>query len=265
MENTEQLLKLISVNKNGQPFKGCPYFRGGERVNDLIEYLTHYHKSTPPFISENEEGNYSLVGLSDKAAESDFDYGDIGKCKLTARNHSETLIALMNFIVLIDAMSDSEELSFDDKEIIAFLEMEFANVLSKYFRKEVIYSQDLAMKVLHDNPQLVNEALYNVTKDKKQLGQVDYQSIVDGLDGTQFEDPYISIAYEIAKEFHLRPFEVIENWATSELIVTFAKIANDRSLESFLNWKYSQKNAPKRKPPKKQAFYFEEIGDEESD
>lgn len=234
-------------------------------MNDLIEYLTQYHKNAPPFISENEDGNYSLVGSSDKAAEANFDYGEFGNCKLTANNHSDTLIALMNFIVLIDAMSDSTELSFDDEEVITFLEMEFANVLSKYFRKKMVYSHDLAMKVLHDNPQLVNEALYNVTMDKEQLSQPDYQSIVDGLEGNQFEDPYISIAYEIAKELHIRPFEVIEYWSTSELIVTFAKIANDRSLESFLNWKYSQKNAPKRKPPKKQAFYFKEIGEAENE
>ncbi|MFB8449001.1 hypothetical protein ACFC3Z_07895 [Enterococcus thailandicus] len=234
-------------------------------MNDLIEYLTQYHKDAPPFISENEEGNYSLVGSSDKGTENGFDYGELGICKLTAKNHSKTLLSLMNFIVLIDAMSDSEELSFEDDEVIAFLEFEFANVLSQYFRKDVIYSHDLAMKILNDNPQLVNEALYNVTKDKEQVNPIDYQSIVDGLEGTQFEDPYINIAYEIAKEFQLRPLDIIENWSTSELIITFAKIANDRSLDSFLNWKYSQQNAPKRKPPKKQVFYFREIGDEEDE
>lgn len=233
-------------------------------MNDLIEYLTKFHKNAPPFISENE-GNYSLVGSSDKAAEAEFDYGELGKCKLTARNHSKTLLTLMNFIVLIDAMSDSKEISFDDEEVIGFLEFEFSGVLSTYFMRDVMFSYELAMKFLNDIPQLVNEALYNVTKDKEQVAQIDYQSIVDGLEGSQFEDPYINIAYEIAKEFKLRPFDVIENWSTSELIVTFAKIANDRSLDSFLNWKYSQKNAPKPKPPKKQAFFFEEIGGDEDD
>ena len=168
----------------------------------------------------------------------------------------------MNFIVLLDAMSDSDELSFEDDEVVAFLSVEFSSVLNCYFNREISYSYDLAMSFLQDNPQLVNEALYNVTKDKEQIKQIDYQSIVDGLDGIQFEDPYINIAYEIAKEFQLRPLEVIENWSTAELIVTFAKMTNDRSLDSFLNWKYSQKNAPKRQPPKKQAFYFEEVGEE---
>nr|DAV18287.1 MAG TPA: hypothetical protein [Caudoviricetes sp.] len=232
-------------------------------MNELIEYLTQFHKDAPPFISENENGSYSLVGSSDLAAESDFDYGVLGTCKLTAKNHSQTLLTLINFIILIDAMSDSEELSFDDEEVATFLGFEFSNVLSKYFLQEVSYSDELAMKVLTDNPQLVNEALYNVTKDKEQITQIDYQVLVDSLDGTQFEDPYINIAYEIAKEFSLRPFDVIDNWSTSELIVTFAKIANDKSLDSFINWKYSQKNAPKRKPPKKQAFYFEQIGEDE--
>lgn len=234
-------------------------------MNDLIEYLTKYHKNAPPFISENEDGSYSLVGSSDKATVSSFDYGELGSCKLTAKNHSNTLMVLMNFIVLLDAMSDSEELSFDDEEVIEFLAFEFSDVLSQYFCTKVPFSYELAMKVLRDNPQLVNEAIYNITKDKEQIKQIDYQSIVDGLDGSQFEDPYINIAYEIAKEFQLRPLEVVENWSTTELIVTFAKIANDRSLDSFLNWKYSQKNAPKRKPPKKQAFFFNEIGDDEND
>lgn len=234
-------------------------------MNDLIEYLTQFHENAPPFISENEDGSYSLVGSSDIATGTDFDYGDLGNCKLTAKNHSETLLTLMNFIILIDAMSDSEELSFDDEEVTAFLEFEFGGVLSAYFRRTIMFSYEIAMKVLHDNPQLINEALYNVTKDKKQIMQIDYQSVVDGLDGTQFEDPYINIAYEIAKEFHLRPLAVIEEWSTSELIVTFAKISNDRSLDSFLNWKYSQKNAPKRKPPRKQTFYFEEIREEVTD
>lgn len=232
-------------------------------MNDLIEFLTQFHKNAPPFISENEDGSYSLVGSSDIVNGCEFDYGELGKYKLTAKNHSKTLLALMNFIVLLDGMSETDELSFEDKEVIEYLKFEFSNVLTQYFGKEVYYSHDVAMKVLKDNPQLVNEALYNITKDKEQIKQIDYQAIVDGLEGTQFEDPYINIAYEIAKDFNLRPYDVIQRWTTSELIVTFAKLANDRSLDSFLNWKYSQKDAPKRKAPRKQAFYFEEIGDNE--
>ncbi|MDG4968250.1 hypothetical protein [Lactococcus lactis] len=232
-------------------------------MNDLIEFLTQFHKNAPPFISENEDGSYSLVGSSDLTTGTAFDYGELGKCKLTAKNHSKTLLALMNYIILLDGLSEAEELSFEDEEVIEFLEIEFSAVMVQYFGKKISYSHDIALKFLKDNPQLVNEALYNITKDKEQIKQVDYQSILDGLEGSQFEDPYISIAYELAKEFKLRPFDVIENWTTSELIVTFAKIANDHSLESYLNWKYSQKNATKPKIPKKQAFYFEEIGDEE--
>ncbi|WDA70083.1 hypothetical protein [Lactococcus lactis] len=232
-------------------------------MNDLIEFLTQFHKNAPPFISENEDGSYSLVGSSDLTTGTAFDYGELGKCKLTAKNHSKTLLSLMNYIILLDGMSEAEELSFEDDEVIEFLKIEFSGVMVQYFGKEISYSHDIALKFLSDNPQLVNEALYNITKDKEQIKQIDYQSILDGLEGSQFEDPYISIAYEIAKDFNLRPFDVIEHWTTSELIVTFAKIANDRSLDSFLNWKYSQKDAPKRKAPKKQAFYFEEIGDEE--
>lgn len=238
---------------------------GDKSMNNLIEFLTQFHKNAPPFISKNEDGSYSLVGSSDKATEAIFDYGELGSRKLTAKNHSQTLLALINFIILLDALSDSEEISFEDEIVVEFLSIEFEKVLSVYFGKEIDYTNDLAMKFLQNNSQLVNEALYNVTKDKEPMKQIDYQEIADSLEGTQFEDPYINIAYEIAKEFQMRPLDVIENWSTSELIVTFAKFANDRSLDSFLNYKYSQKNAPKRKQPKKQMFYFKEIGDEEHD
>ena len=234
-------------------------------MQEVIELLFQFHEDAPPFISENEDGeSYSLVGLSDRATSDLFDYGEFGKCKLTARNHTTTLLSLMNFMMLVDEMMDHEEISLDDVEVTTFLQFEFMGILSQYFGEDILtYSDDLVMKFIKDNPQLINEALYNVTKDKEPVKQVDYQAIIDGLEGSQFEDPYINIAYDIAKEFKLRPLDVINNWSTTELIVTFAKIANDQSLDSFLAWKYSQKNAPKRKPPKKQSFYFKKIGDEE--
>ncbi|MDT2685806.1 hypothetical protein [Enterococcus gallinarum] len=235
-------------------------------MQDLFEILFKFHEDAPPFIAENEDGeSYVLMGQSDKATSDLFDYGkEYGKCKLTAKNHSQTLISLMNYMILIDTMSEHEDLSFEDIEIISFLQFQFMEVLSNYFiRKIDSYSHEIALKFLLDNPHLVNEALYNITKDKEVMKGVDYQSIVDGLEGTQFEDPYINIAFDIATEFKLRPMDVIENWSTSELVVTFAKIANIHSLDSFLNWKYSQKNAPKRKPPKKQVFFFKKLGEEE--
>lgn len=234
-------------------------------MNDVIELLSQYHKNAAPFISENEDNSFSLMGMSDLATGEWFDYGKLGKCKLTAKNHSETLLTLMNFIVLIDALSSSEELSFDDLEVTEFLEKEFEKVLSCYFMKEVKYDNSIAFQFLTDNPQIINEAIYNLTEDKKLPKQANYQQIQDSLEGAQFSDPYIGIAYDIAKKFQIRPSEIIEDWSTSELIVIFAKLSNDSSLESFLNWKYNQPNAPKRTPPQKQAFYFEEIGSDEDE
>lgn len=235
-------------------------------MQDLIELLFDFHEDAAPFISENEDGeSYSLVGLSDKATSDLFNYGELyGKCKLTARNHAQTLISLMNFMIIVDELADCEELSFDDEEVITFLQFEFLSVMSSYFQQEIsTYTHEVALQILRDNPHLVNEALYNMTKDKEPMKKVNYNAIADGLEGTQFEDPYINIAYEVAKEFKLRPMDVIRYWSTSELIVIFAKIANDHSLDGFLSWKYSQKNAPKRPTPKKQAFFFRKIGEEE--
>ncbi|EGP4894214.1 hypothetical protein FI615_001701 [Enterococcus faecium] len=231
-------------------------------MEELLEFLTQFHKNAPPFIRVNNDGSYSLVGSSDLVNGSNHQYGELGKCKLTAKNHTKTLISLINFLVLADALVD-EGFAVKDREVIELLEVSFSEVLSAYFGKKVDYSQFLALQFVNNNKQLVNEALYNVTKDKEIEKPRDYQSIVDGLEGQQFSDPYLNIAYEIAQEYRLRPYEIVENWSTSELIVAFAKIANDRSLESFLNWKYSQPNAPKRNPPKKQVLFFEEIDDRE--
>lgn len=235
---------------------------GDKRMNDLIELLSQFHKNAPPFISENEDDSFSLMGISDLATGEWFDYGEQGKCKLTARNHSDTLLALMNFITLLDALSDAEGISFNDEEVIEFLQKEFEVVLSCYFMKAVKFDNEVAVKFLKDNLQIINEAIHNLTEDRKEPKQLNYQQIQDSLEGSQFFDPYVGIAYDLAKKFHIRPSEIINEWSTSELIVIFAKISNDASLENFLNWKYSQKNAPKRSNPKKQAFYFEEIEEE---
>lgn len=231
-----------------------------------IELLTKYHKNAPPFISENEDGSYSLVGNSDLASGELTHYEGIGDFKLTAKNHSKTLVALMRFILEIDAISDKEELSFDDEEVNVYLSYRFAEVLIEFFGEDTdfIYTDELAEFFILNNKQLVNEAIYNLTKDKKDTAGVDYQAIVDGLEGSQFEDPYLNIAYEIAKEFSLRPWEVVDKWSTSELIVAFAKLSNDKTQEAFLNYKYSD---PKKKAPvpKKQKFFFEKVVEEDEE
>ncbi|MCI3860070.1 hypothetical protein V6B05_01335 [Lactococcus garvieae] len=231
-----------------------------------IELLSKFHKNAPPFISENEDGSYSLVGESDLASGELTHYEGIGDFKLTAKNHSKTLIALMKFILEIDAISEEELLSFEDEEVNVYLSYRFTEVMIEFFGEDIdfIYTDELAEFFILNNKQLVNEAIYNLTKDKKDKGDIDYQAIVDGLEGSQFEDPYLNIAYEIAKEFSLRPWEVVDKWSTSELIVAFAKLSNDKTQEAFLNYKYSD---PKKKAPvpKKQKFFFEKVVEEDEE
>jgi len=234
-------------------------------LKDLFEFLSHFHTNAPPFISENEDGSYSLVGSSDLAIYSEFDYGELGRCKLTAKNHTKTLLALMNFIVTIDEISENEMLSLDDEEVIGFIEFQFSEILTNYFGFFVKFDQNLALSFLNNHKELVNEALYNITKDKDLKVQRDYNAIDDSLDGQQFQDPYVGIAYQVAKAFKIRPLDVVNDWSTAELIVTFAKLENDNSLDSYISWKYSQKNAPKRSNPRKQMFYFEEVDDGSDD
>ena len=228
-------------------------------MEEMIDLLSDFHENAPPFIRERGEEGYALVGNSDLANGEDYDYGNLGKCKLTAQNHTKTLLSLIGFIMLLDELSNKGLLDLDDIEVLAFIEKEFENVLNSFFGFEVKFDYKLSQLFINNNLQIVNEALYNITNDKEGVRKLDYDQQVDSLEGNQFIDPYINIAYEIAKEYKLRPYEVISEWSSSELVVAFAKIANDRSLDNFLNWKYSQSKAPKRKNPIKQAFYFEEI------
>lgn len=41
------------------------------------------------------------------------------------------------------------------------------------------------------------------------------------------------MAYFVAKELHLRPREVLENWTCEELLVAYAHYANQKTQESF--------------------------------
>lgn len=233
-------------------------------MEEIIEFLTKFHSEAPPFIKQNQDGSYSLVGDSDLAKGEFIDYGELGEYRLTAMNHTRTLVSLMNFLTIADAMADNA-LDFSEVENKAFLEFEFENVLAAYFDKSVEFDYEVAWQFLEGNKTLVNEVLYNLTRDKDNEPEDSYQDIVDSLDGMQFKDPYVSIAYEIAKEFKLRPLDVMNEWSTSELIVLFAKTANDNSQQNFLNWKYNQPKAPKQKKPTKQRFYYEEVGTGEKD
>lgn len=234
---------------------------------DVVKAFTTNYKIAPPYIRVDEDGQYTLVGQSDLATGEMQEYGEFGKGKLTALNHTITLSATMVLIKIIGKLYDEDMMDFEDKEIMSFLEGNILDVLVCFFGDEtkLDYSDELAYAFVMANKQLINEALYNVTNDKEFNIAISPQEIDDSLEGSQFIDPYVNIAHEIAKNYKMRPYDIISNWSTSELIVTFAKISNDNSLSSFINYKYSQPKAPKQRPPKKQTFYFEEIGSVEDE
>lgn len=232
-------------------------------MQEIIELITKNYADAPPYIRLGENSEYRLVGNSDMANGNAEYYEGYGYYKLTAVNHTNTLQALMQFLTLVDAMDDADILDYEDKDIMTYLEFEFSKVLTAFFNKSdmVEYNQNITVEFLKNSKNLINEALYNFTLDQDDMPQAPYVKPSETLEGQQFSDPYIGIAYEIAKEYKLRPYDVITTWSTAELIVAYAKVANDNSLEAYLNYKQSQPKAPKQKQPKKQAFFFDEIND----
>lgn len=234
---------------------------------DVVNAFTTNYSLAPPYIKVDSDGLYTLVGQSDLATGEIQVYKNVGDGKLTALNHTVTLSATMALIKIIGKLYDENLMNFEDEEVNLFLEETICNVLVCFFgdKAEFKYSDELAYCFVMNNKQLINEAIYNVTNDKESNAVISPQELDDSLDGCQFIDPYVNIAHEIAKSYKMRPYDIISNWSTSELIVTFAKISNDNSLNAFINYKYSQPKAPKQKPPKKQTFYFEEIGSDEDE
>ncbi|OFI46755.1 hypothetical protein BG262_02860 [Floricoccus penangensis] len=230
-------------------------------MDEIIKYIT-LHNEAPPFIGQDDKGNYVLQGRSDLATGEVFEY-ECGKMKLTANNHTNTLLSLMKFIATADELDDHELLDLSDKEVVKFMERLFEKVLRAYFGEPQTFHKVTALKILTDNPQIVNEAIYNLVSDSKETKR-DYDSIVNGLDGEQFNDPYISMAYELANHYKKRPYELIAEWSTSELVVAYAKISNDASLSNYRSWSSSQKEY-KPKQPKKQVFFFKEVEGEVED
>lgn len=233
-----------------------------ETVNleDVIGLLTQLHDMAPPFICLGEDKKYYIRGISDLANGEMQDYGEYGKCKLTALNHTATLNALMTFNKIIAKLEDEHLLNYNDEEVVNYIQSQFLIVLCTFLNKEdVEYSNKLAYSFAYWNKQLINESIYNLTSDGNVNMPISPQQIDDSLEGEQFIDPYITIAYEIAYVYKIRPFTVITEWSTSELVVTFAKMSNDNSLKAFTNYKYSQPKAPKQRAPEKQVFYFGEV------
>ncbi len=244
-------------------------------MDEVIELLLENTGNAAPYIRIGSKGEYRLVGNSDLANSRNVDYGVYGKNKLTALNHTRTLTVLMNYMLYIDELDENGQLDMENEDVLEALQVTFSYVLDEFFMKQgdlaetEIYPVETMLTFCKANPQLINEALYNLTMDHDEQEQVQQRqrsmiNASDQLERQQFQDPYISIAFEIAKEFKRQPSEVIENWSTSELIVMFAKISNDKTLDSFLQHKYSD-GKHKQSPPKKHAWFFDIYDDEVED
>lgn len=66
------------------------------------------------------------------------------------------------------------------------------------------------------------------------------------------------MAHFVAHELHLRPNEILDTWGVAELIVAFGQYANEKSSQSYEEWKQldSQTRA-KVMQPSKYTVYFE--------
>lgn len=252
-------------------------------MKNIIDLVTTNTPEAAPYIRIGTEGNYLgkylLVGKSDLATSADVDYGEYGKCKLTARNHVKTLNALMNFLLFVDEIDSKGMLDFENPEIILLINWMLGFVMDSFFGRDDtvateegmgisdLYPEWVIERFLVNNPQMVNEALYNVTMDAESRETIDKAmksqdakaESWEKLDGQQFSDPYISIAYNIAKEFSMQPSKVINEWSTAELIVMFASVSNEKSLSAFGQYQVNKQKKQKSKAPDKQKWFFDEI------
>ena len=190
----------------------------------------------------------------------------------------------MNFLLQVDKIDEDGYLNLEDKEIQNLINWMFGFVMDSFFGRsdtvadeEGMYTSNLypvgvCELFLKSNPQLVNEALYNVTMDEESREKVNEALVRDRnkvkpwekLESEQFKDPYINIAYQIAKEFQIQPSKVINEWGTSELVVMFANISNEKSLSAHIQFRQSQ-SKEKATAPKKQAWYFDDVLGSEED
>lgn len=65
------------------------------------------------------------------------------------------------------------------------------------------------------------------------------------------------MAYYVAEILHLRPNEILDDWGTAELIVTFGYYANEKAGQQFAQWKELDSAArAKTQRPSKYIVYF---------
>ena len=66
------------------------------------------------------------------------------------------------------------------------------------------------------------------------------------------------MAHYVAKVLHKRPSEILDIWGVAELIVAFGQYANEKSSQSYEEWKQLDPQAKaKVMQPSKYIVYFE--------
>ena len=66
------------------------------------------------------------------------------------------------------------------------------------------------------------------------------------------------MAHFVAKELKIRPNEILDKWGVPELIVAFGQYANEKSNQSYEEWKALEpQQRAKIEKPSKYTVYFQ--------
>ena len=72
------------------------------------------------------------------------------------------------------------------------------------------------------------------------------------------------MAYFVGKILRIRPNEILDNWGTAELIVTFGIYANEEASKQYEQWKQLDSDTrAKTKKPNEYIVYFHNVEGEE--
>lgn len=75
---------------------------------------------------------------------------------------------------------------------------------------------------------------------------------------------YHRMAYFVGEVLHIRPKDILDDWGTAELIVTFGFYANERAEQQYNQWKDLDNDTKARvERPSKYVVYFHNTDTEE--
>lgn len=64
------------------------------------------------------------------------------------------------------------------------------------------------------------------------------------------------MSFYIAKVLKINPYEILENWSSSQIIVAFGNYINEKSVEAHQIWETNPDKAKRGKEPKKYVVEF---------